>query len=215
MCAKTERNTNSVFFPHETRQTQISWSLGSWATMRASCWSPNRLCSLFVSEFPKQGMDSRSLPGTVETLRPMCSPSNSQSRSKYREKPTTAVHTGRKGQTGDDGQNSACTALQKHAGNSGKTKPPRCAGFAHQPKDVFVLRIKLCSSKRVQRETNRRTYLVSTQNAPQNGCETAQGRERTSQFMFVSALRTKHETSLHSWMTCPQNWLAVLLDTSR
>ena len=96
----------------------------------------------------------------------------------------------------------------KHAGNSWeKTKPPRCAGLAHKPKDVFVLRTKLCTSKGgYNGEANRRTCLVSTHNTPQNGCEITRGRERSSRFVFVSALRTKHNrTSLHSWMTCPQN----------
>ena len=58
-------------------------------------------------------------------LRLTCSPSNSQSRSKHREKQTTGEHTGRKGQTGDDGQKSARTALFKtHRQQWGKQNHP-------------------------------------------------------------------------------------------
>ena len=46
--------------------------------------------------------------------------------------------------------------------------------------------------------TDRRTCLVSSQHmpAPQNGCETTQGRERIRQFVFAAALRTEHKNFL-------------------
>ena len=139
--------------------------------MRASCWSLNRLCSLFVSEFPKQGMDSRSLPGTVENSLTDVFAFKLQSHTKYGEKRTNSVRAERTGRAGDDGQKSACAALQNMPATAGKNKTtPLCrlrtqaqgrvcsphktvylktGTTGSQQKDVFGLH-KTCTSKRVR-----------------------------------------------------------------
>ena len=45
-----------------------------------------------------------------------------------------------------------CLRPTKTFGTGGKTKTPRCAGPAHQQKDVFARPTKLCTAKRVPRE---------------------------------------------------------------
>ena len=140
MCARTETNTNSVLF-HTRHGKHKSPDLLNLS---------HDACIVRVSDktlFILRERISQARDGFQITTwhcrihRLMCSPSNSQSRSKHRE---NDEQTGRREQGKKQGTKSACTALQKHTGNSGKTKPPRCAGSAHQPKDVFARQQKIC-----------------------------------------------------------------------
>ena len=70
------------------------------------------------------------------------------------------------------GRKSACTALQNFWSSRREKENNHAAPAQHRQKDVFWSPHK---------------------HAPQNGCETTQGRERIRQFMFAAALRTKHK----------------------
>ena len=64
MCKDRKKHQQCVFPTQDSANTTL---LISWILSHDACivWSPKRFRSLYVNEFPKQGMDSRSLPGTV------------------------------------------------------------------------------------------------------------------------------------------------------
>ena len=169
MCARTETNTKQRAFPHETRQTQnllISWTLSHDACVVRVSDKTLFILRERISQ-ARDGFQITTWHCRIHRL--MCSPSNSQSRSGHREsdEQKREKRTDKKQRT-----KSACTALQKHTGNSGKTKPPRCAGSAHQPRTCL-----LDNKNRVPQDGYKRETVAT------------QGRVCFRQFMFAVALR--------------------------
>ena len=99
----------------------------------------------------------------------MCSPSNSQSRSKHRE---TDEQTGRRKQARNKGQNLPALPCKNTPATAGKQNHPAVPVPHTNRRTCLLDKKKLCTSKRVQRET------VATQ-----------GRAWFRQFMFAVALR--------------------------
>ena len=134
MCKDRNKNKQRAF-AHETRQNTIlliSWILSHDACIvRVSDKTP-----FIFRERISQTRDGLQITTWHCRIRRLvCSPSNSQSRSKHRE---TDEQTGRREQTRNNGQNLPALPCKNTPATAGKQNHTRCAGSAHQPRTCLL-----------------------------------------------------------------------------
>ena len=169
MCKDRNKHKTACFFTRDTANTNL---LISWTWSHDACIVRVSDKTLFIlRERISQARDGFQITTWhCRIHRLMCSPSNSQSRSRHREtdEQTAEKRTGKK-----QGTTSACTALQKTHRQQRENKTTPLCRFRTPTEDVFARQ-----QKTVYLKTGTKRETVATQ-----------GRAWFRQFMFAVALR--------------------------